>query len=349
MQLVREVRRLQVVGRRTFAVTLPKEWVEELGWAKGMPVVIERLPDGSLRVAAAQQHDGENRGANSELVIDASRLAPDPGSLVRMLVSGYIAGFDTIRVVFPVERRGVVEEARRIAESIMIGFVAVEETSNSIVFQNVADAGRMDLMSALSRQARVAYSMVSDVALAASESDVRRLRLVVERDQVVDRLYLYVARQLSLALQGRVPAQRLGLLSSAETLHYIVASKSIERVADHASILARKLEGFTSGGEGMGELSMLLREAADLFKQSADSLIKLDVGLASLSAHRGETLRDMIDSMLRGGHRVPAYMLENVKRIVGYSLDISEAAIDVAVLRGGSSWAPQNPPEPPGR
>ena len=335
MHSAREVRRLQVVGRGTYAVTLPKEWVEELGWAKGTPVIVERLPDGSLRIAAAHGNEEEG-GGDSELVVDASSLTPDAGSLVRMLVSGYIAGFDAIKVVFPVERRSVVEEARRIAESIMIGFVAVEETSNTIVFQVIADTGRMDLLSALSRQARVAHSMVKDVAAAAREGGLARLRLVVERDQVVDRLYLYVARQLSLALQGRIPVQRLGLVSSAEPLHYIVASKSIERVADHASILARKLEDYEELDPGLGEL---LEEAADLFKSSTDSLVSLDISLASLSARRGEALREKIDALMRGERGVPAYMLENVKRIVGYSLDISEAAIDVSVLRSRGARA----------
>lgn len=322
----REVRRLQVVGKSTFAVTLPKEWVEELGWRRGTPLIVERLQDGSIRVAAAT----DARPGDRELIVDADALSGGVGTLVRLLVSAYIAGFDTIRVTFTSASKGIVDRARRIAESIMIGFVAVEETSNIIVFQNVADVGRIDLLGALSRQARVAYSMLRDVAFP-SGSEV--LSLIAERDQVVDRLYLYVARQLSLVLQGRIPVHRLGLYSQAEALHYIVASKSIERVADHAVILAGK----HSGGGVVPEALSLLEEAAELFRSSSESLTRLDMQLASASAAKGEALREEIDSLLRGepgSPRLPAYILENVKRIVGYSLDISEAAIDVAVLRG---------------
>jgi len=326
----REVRRLQVVGKSTFAVTLPKEWVEALGWGKGTPLIVERLPDGSIRIAAASSVEGGDR----ELTVDAEALGGGVGTLVRLLVSAYIAGFDTIRVVFGKNSKPFVDEARRIAESIMIGFVAVEETSNAMVFQNVADVGRIDLLGALSRQARVAYSMLNDVA-AALRGDEYRLGLVAERDQVVDRLYLYVARQLSLVLQGRIAPHRLGLLSQAEALHYIVASKSVERVADHAVLLARKLSSGSEDVRGaLGRVEGLLREISALFRDSVESLTRLDVALASAAAVRGEELRDRVDSMLREDSRIPAYILENVKRIIGYSLDISEAAIDVAVLRG---------------
>ncbi len=323
----KEVRRLQIVGKSTFAVTLPKEWVESLGWSKGTPLLVERLPDGSIRVApAAEDKEPDDR----ELVIDVDALRGGTGTLVRLLVSGYIAGFDVIRVSFTATSKPSVDEARRIAESIMLGFVAVEETGNTVIFQSIADVGRIDLLGALSRQARVAYSMLKDVA-AALEGDSYRLGLVAERDQVVDRLYLYIARQLSLVLQGIVAPYRLGLSSQAEALHYIVASKSIERVADHAVILAGKLSGSASVNAG---LRRLLQNVTSLFHDSAESLTRLDVSLASAAAARGEMIRDEIDAMLRRGPDIPAYLLENVKRIVGYSLDISEAAIDVAVLRG---------------
>ncbi|MEM1873287.1 MAG: AbrB/MazE/SpoVT family DNA-binding domain-containing protein [Acidilobaceae archaeon] len=46
------VRRVQLLGRFTYAVTLPKEWVRAHGLTRGSKVFIDVLPDGSLRIKA---------------------------------------------------------------------------------------------------------------------------------------------------------------------------------------------------------------------------------------------------------------------------------------------------------
>lgn len=325
------LRRIQLVGGSSYAVVLPREWIEALSLTKGSVVALERTPDGAIKIIPIR--GGERGELEEEAVIDFRGKRPSLGSVIRLLVSAYVSGYDKVRLLFDDDIFDAVDEARRLAESIIIGFVAIEESRNEIQFTVVADAGRMSLQVALSREARATELMLGEVIAGLEDNDWERIARVPERDQLVDRLYLYIARHLVKALSGRADPDRLGLKTLSEAIHYFAAAKSIERVADHATLIARRLSQI-NGERPSRQAITLIREASIAFSNSVSALLSLDVDHALNAARSAEGARSHIEGRGVPKTRADAVVVESAKRIAGYSVDIAEAAIDIVASRG---------------
>jgi len=153
--------------------------------------------------------------------------------------------------------------------------------------------------------ARISGEMLDDVARGVGGRDPGVLELVVERDQLVDKLYLYMARQITMAMNGMLALGELGVSSTAEVVHLFLALKSMERVADHATIMSQRILG---GSETVYE------EASSL-------------------GYRSMLESEATRALGRGDNPVKFLIIDSLRRIVGYSLDILEAAIDISTVR----------------
>jgi len=328
-------RRVQVTGKSTLITSLPKEWAESVGLKPGSEVIIEVMPDLSLRIT----YQG---GRARKRMVKSIRVTreDDYSMLLRQVISSYIAGYDVVRLEFGEEDSGKAFRVRELVERIVLGLNVLEETNNSIVFYSVVDPSSIELRNAISRASRVAYSMMTDLVEALSRGKEEILGLVIERDQLVDKLYLLTVKQLTQALMGFYPLKDLGLASQAEVPHIFLVAKSVERAADHAHIIASNLKSSgLSGGAVEKTLASLLDEASSIFKMAAESFLSMDRGMADEVARRVEKFRSL-ESVTRNGmvkeEAGTRYylILDSIKRIASYSLDIAEAVIDILAIRG---------------
>jgi len=88
-----DVRKVQMVGYSTLSVSLPKDWVKEVGVKAGDVISIIRLEDGSLRLHPGLAKDEKF----PKRVVNVDKIA-DPGLLKRAIIGLYIIGAETIIV-----------------------------------------------------------------------------------------------------------------------------------------------------------------------------------------------------------------------------------------------------------
>src|SRR5438128_6658350 len=62
---------------------------------------------------------------------------------------------------------------------------------------------------------------------------------IIHSDEEVDRFYLFIIRQLTMAVLNRSLILAIGLADPRDCLVYRVVSKSLERIADHATTIAK--------------------------------------------------------------------------------------------------------------
>ncbi len=323
-------RRIQLTGRSTFIVSLPKEWVVSMGGSAGSEVIITPEPDGSLRLRLASAPSRQDRLVR---VLDFSS-GLEIQSAIRNVISSYIAGYDEVHLIYPPGEEGKASRVKEIVENAILGFNVLEESPGRLVFVSVVDPKSLELWKAFRRASRIAHSMLEELASSIEEGNRRGLAIIVERDNLVDKLYLYIARQLTQALMGRHPLQELGLETPAEALHMFLAAKSVERVADHAYLIASR----ASAAEDLGLLKPIaprIAEAASLFQDVTEALAGIDVEAAASVARSVEKLRAALDVEAVKAPPNPLYhlALDSVRRVVGYCLDLAEATIDLAALR----------------
>jgi len=310
--------------------------------SKGSEVCIEFLPDNSLRIIPRHEITLTSRKA-SIFVNEAS----DFGFIIRELISYYIMGFDIITLEFSkgiLDYHSVLNMIKEFIDRRMIGVEIVEESPSFLVLQCLTENTAIPVEVALKRMVRTIDYMLLDVMESLQEAKPTILRNVVERDDVVDRFYLFVVRQLNAVLLGILNPSIIGLSSYIEASSLRIAAKFIERVGDHAQVIAKDMLKTPSRIPecGIPKVREFLNTARDLFLRSTRTLLRYD----SDSAHkvinealkaRGfeeEILREVVGCAEEAGQILLLRRLtESTRRIIEYGADISEIAINLCVAR----------------
>jgi len=89
-----ELRKVQVTGGSTYIVSLPKNWVEQMGLQKGSVVRINQKDDLTLCL----QPQGAETGDGTRRVIINPKQDDTPESIVRRVVSAYLMGYNVLQL-----------------------------------------------------------------------------------------------------------------------------------------------------------------------------------------------------------------------------------------------------------
>src|SRR5437764_800956 len=85
----------------------------------------------------------------------------------------------------------------------------------------------------------IAKLMLRDAVDSLKGRDPALAEEIIRRDEEVDRFYLFIIRQLTMAVLNRSLILEIGLADPRDCLVYRVVSKSLERIADHATTIAK--------------------------------------------------------------------------------------------------------------
>lgn len=337
MMLREETRRVQFTGRSSFILNLPKAWVIQNGISQGDVMSIATLPDGSLVVTPREATKANEK---AEALV---RVAPDAAAdaLVRRLVSLYIAGYATIRVV--TEGGATLLQREMVKDLIRTRFVGTEivsESAEGMTLQVLLSLPELSVKNAIRRMAVITTYMIRDAFQAAETLDGQLANSVIKSDNEVDRFSLYVIRHLVSAVSSYSVLRELGLGSPAHCLGYRVVVKSVERIADHAVRMAET--SLTLRGRFDGELLSELRSLRDLavkaFEDSMAALFKEDYDQADRifeTVEKCRAVEAMILTRASEGDRADLaslrLMVEDLRRCAEYASDIAEVVLNMTV------------------
>lgn len=331
---MQETRKIQKTGGSTYVVSLPKKWVQATGLKKGDQVALSVTGDGTLTVDPHIPRESEKLVK----VVEVTQ-ATDSKTLLRQLVGSYVTGYDIIEVHskgrIPAELRSAIQDfARRV-----IGPEVVEESPNLVVLQDVADHADLDMRKVVRRMHLMTKSMLEESVMAVKDLDKGVADVVISRDDEVDRLHWFVEKQHAMMRRNISFAAKMNT-TWLESDSMLLASKALERIADHATRIARSvvLLGQTRiDGDTMRTLERLGEDAVSILDRSVEALFKRDSSLANDCIERTSLLMGRADAFLddtmkkRGRVAVGlAFVIESIERTGGYSSDIAEIAINLA-------------------
>lgn len=341
-------RRIQKTGGSTFIVSLPKTWVVGRGLRAGDVLYFTPRSDGSLTVIP---EEGQ-RAEEARRTVPVSNDMPAE-HLFRLLVSEYIAGAPLLEVRAAGGRMSArTREVVRSFAQRMIGPEILEETSEAVVLQDVVGANPLPIPSVIRRMHQMVRAMQSDAMAAFRAQDESIAKDVIERDWEVDRLHWFVQKQVTTALRDARTLSSLGL-TLPECATYLLASRVLERIADHAVRIGETVAmlGREKPPEAIvGELDAMAESAARVLAEALDSLETKSVERANavvddakrVERERQKILRELATK--RGRLAVGlAYVLESLERSAFYASDLAEIAINHAVANREAA-APAPPP-----
>jgi len=322
--LAGSVRRIQATGGGSYVITLPKDWVKRFGLESGGEVLVEYTPDGSLRVRPLSSTGGQR-------LLHVGLDAGDNGAeeLLRWIVSYYISGVDVIEISVG-KRSGLVHELVPLVSSRLMGVEVVEESWDRIVFQVVVDPASMPLDRSFSRLARTVGYMLDDLARGIKGGDSGLLGSIPARDDVVDKLFIFVWRQVFLILSGRRLVRELGARSLPDAILVMAAAKNIERIGDHVSSIASAAVGL--GGSCLQGLAGVVEEADRVYREATAVFTRPSRQQAEEAMRTCLAARARLVEGLRaacGGRAEEIHTVaHSLRRVVDYSTDIVELAMN---------------------
>ncbi|HZY93487.1 MAG TPA: PhoU domain-containing protein [Candidatus Bathyarchaeia archaeon] len=236
-----EARKVQKVGYSTLIVSLPKDWVEEVGLRQGDIVSFRRESDGGITVYPGLTKERES----FRYLIDAD-LCNGPNLLTRVITANYLTGHDTIQIISKKElSQKHLEEVRAVSRRLT-GLGIVEQSTKSVTLQSFVDPTKFPIYGLLRRLQIILSSMLEQGVRAFVEGRANLADEVLHMEEEADRIYWMIIRQLLLAVTDRRVAKEVGIEGPLHVIGNRVIAKSLEQMADlasHVAIEAQKLKG----------------------------------------------------------------------------------------------------------
>lgn len=335
-----ETRKIQFTGKSSYIVSLPKQWIMELGLKQGDPINVVRHGSSTLQISPTQY------STKSLQMEDATfEVGPDDDntSIVRRLISLYFLGFKTINIKpktgrFKPAQRTAVKDA---VKKMLMGTEIISDSTEGITIQVLVNLLELSVNGAFKRMIHLAKSMLRDALLAVKESNFELAQEVINADDEVDRFGFYIIRQLKIAIQNEHMLKEMGFKNLRDCLGFRLVVKNIERTGDHAVFIAQDLLEFKKPIKK--EIFAKIQEMSDyalsflddsclaLFKEDflqAEKIIKKATEITYYEKRVLDSTKSIKDD--EEIYRVRR-MIENIRRIAEYASDITEIVLNMNV------------------
>ena len=334
-----ETRKIQFTGKSSYIVSLPKQWVMDLGLKQGDQIRMKRKDSSTLEIYPPKFETRSQKKEDATIEIDDEETS----SIVRKLISLYFLGYKTINIkpktgrLSPNQRNTVKEAVKR----MLMGSEIISDSSGGITVQVLVNLLELSVDGAFKRMIHLAKSMSNDAILAMRENNLELAQEVINTDDEVDRFGFYIIRQLKIAIQNEHMLKEMGFRNARDCLGYRLVVKNIERTGDHAAFIAKDVLEFKKPVkkeivekiEEMNEfaLSVLDDACLALFKEDyvqAEKTIEKTNDIIKYEKRVRDASKSLKDD--EEIYRIRR-MTENIRRISEYSSDIAEIVLNMNI------------------
>ena len=346
-------RKVQSVGRGSHIISLPKEWIEQIGIKKGSEIAFKVQEDSSLLLIPRKMMEGTKGDEKANLKEYLIHVGPedDIQSLCRKITSLYVISADLIRIHFKDGENASKFKTtiNNLAKNLLLGSEIIDETINEITLQILIKHPDFPVEKAIRRMAILALSANKDAVSAMKNTDPAIFQGVIAACDDVDRLNLYAIRQLKFGLEQN-QHKELGFKSPKEFLGYRIVANDIKGIADNARNIVSNVTAFKKmvedqilflkepvDDEVYSQILNLNSSAHQLFEESLKSLFKRDYEdadeimsrLESFAALENDLVAVMsnkkLDPNVSSTFRL---ILDNSRRIIESSRNIAEVTLN---------------------
>ena len=335
-----ETRKIQFTGKSSYIVSLPKQWIMDLGLKQGDQIRMTRQGSSALQIYPPkfQARSIQKEDATIEINIEE-----ETSSIVRKLISLYFLGFKTIHVkpkegrLKPNQRTAVKDAVKR----MLMGSEIISDSSGGITIQVLVNLLELTVDGAFKRMIHLAKSMLSDAILSVKEENFDLAQEVINTDDEVDRFGFYIIRQLKIAIQNEHMLKEMGFENARNCLGYRLVVKNIERTGDHAALIAQDLLEFKKGikKDVLGKIQDMSEFAISVLDDACLALFKEDYIQAEKTIKSSSDIaqyeKKVLDSTKNLRDHQEVYRIrrttENIRRIAEYASDIAEIVLNITI------------------
>ncbi len=328
-----EYRRLQLSAMGSYLVTIPRQWVEELGWDKGTRLVLG-LEGGRITIAPESRPAQPRRPTHTIYIEDF----PNRKFLELCINASYIQGNDVTEILSREKLRSEHRKWIRDALDSVVGAEIAEEYSDRVILQSLVDPLKFHINAVVSRFSVVAMAVYTDAVKALYIGD-RDLALdAYERGKDSAKLYRLLMRQVVECARNPELAARMEMPDPGEVIVMALTVRELSRIAYYAMRIAEHAAEIAEAGlddEILNIISETHAAAMSLHRNGMQALQEKSLQLASKVIDDMETLREVFDrglDYIMSGKLKPEvakhvlFILRNFRAIGGYAVGLADNA-----------------------
>ncbi|MFN3528077.1 MAG: PhoU domain-containing protein [Candidatus Altarchaeaceae archaeon] len=324
-----EIRKIQLTGKSTYIVSLPKKWVEKYKIKKNDSVSLTLQKDGRL-VIVPKEKEIETKEINVDNLNDGTLL-------FRILVSTYVNGYSNIilkseKEISPFIRERAIKFTRKV-----IGMEITDEDEKTITIKYLFDPKEMPLDNTINRMFSLTKAMHESAILSLKNKDKNIAENTIKMDKDIDRAHWFVFRQFNTLLKNSFFSEKINL-TYQEGMYYFLISRLIERIADHAVKIAENSIPIINENidkEIINIISSQSEISMKIFDDAFEAWKKKDINLANKNINsinefvsqcekiNEEIAKKQISSIIHITN-----IVESIRRTGEYSADISEVVMN---------------------
>ncbi|MXY61480.1 MAG: phosphate uptake regulator PhoU [Cenarchaeum sp. SB0665_bin_23] len=337
MDSPRQTRKLQKNGGSTYVISLPRSWVDGMHLKTGDGISVSVNVNNSLTISP-----DVSLVDNSQAVAAVGPKDSDE-SIRRKVVAMYLAGYGSIKIMAKGIRLGPgqLNTVRKFIRSSMVGTEIVESSSEYITIKILTRLPELTFSTGLVRMCKMTTDMHREALEAVQSRDAEYAKEVVKLDDEIDRFTFYMLRNLNMAVSNASVMQEMSLGSPTDCMYYRTAVSRIERVADHAALIAKRVKYLSEDvdTEIMSRIQDLSVSVMDIFSMSIDALVSSDYASAEDISrhlpHMEAAQEELMMSIKKSSPDVTVikFILDSIRRSLEYTADIAEVVMDLNIGR----------------
>ncbi len=329
-------RKVQKVGYSTLAISLPSNWVKEVGLKRGDTLFLVPEKDGSLKLFPSNKF--KVKGVAEEYICN-SDLCKSPKMLERIVVGNYILGRDLLTVRSSGRMHSkTIKEIRGIIRRL-IGIGIIEETPDHITLQCSIDPRKFHLDMLLRRLSIISLTIVNEAVQALVDLDESMAKEAIGREDEADMVYLLAMRLLISAQRKRDIAEEMGLKDPLQVLYFGLVLRYLELIADYAEEIARGVIDLLQRYKDrlprqlIKSISDMTDLARNLVMQSIDCFFMCDIRTANKILELLRSIKQERDRLIQMLPEIPHLdlIVWNITRIADRGAGIALKAINNAL------------------
>lgn len=282
-----EQRKLIRLGNSSFAIALPKDWVDKSGLKKGDSVFIERNSNGELLIMP----DGK---ITEQRIININ-LNKDNEDLKREISAAYVKGYDVFKLNGKPDKEKT-NFVKKVLEGLL-GIEMIENNGDGLVtkdFFNISEVNQENFIRRMDNNIREAFDLILESLDTGKWKNIDKE--IKDIDQDINKFYLLSSRVM---FKG---AENLTFLSKLKTSPRILFNNwwfafNLEHIGDELKSIAKILKKEKIEGKKKETVIRLISQVKNIYVSSLEAFYKKDKQLALKIIEEGKKVWDECDKL----------------------------------------------------